>query len=138
MGGWLLSDLPGGREELLAKLSPALRDFVAELEPLEDQVIALDQPTAAFGMQIGFTSIIERLRDASGRFVGAVHLNKPAVPMGTLFLLTATGDLGHFERMQQLAAAGRRSAAILFVDLEGSAPLAKSLPTRPTSGWCVV
>jgi class 3 adenylate cyclase len=49
--------------------------------------------------------------------------------MNTLFLLTAPGDLGHFERMQQLASAGRRPAAVLFVDLEASAPLAKRLPT---------
>jgi class 3 adenylate cyclase len=129
LGGWLVADLAGGRDELRARVHPELSDLVDELRPQGDEVIALEQPTTSFGMRVGFASIVARVRDPSGRFVGAVHLNKPALPMGTLFMMTASGDVGHFQRMQQLAAAGRRSAAILFADLEGSTPLAKTLPT---------
>jgi len=49
--------------------------------------------------------------------------------MSVLATLGAMGDLAHFERMQSVAAAGRRPAAILFADLEGSSTLAKRLST---------
>jgi class 3 adenylate cyclase len=49
--------------------------------------------------------------------------------MNTIGMLAGAGDLGHFARMRQLASAGRRPAAVIFADLEGSAPLAKRLPT---------
>jgi class 3 adenylate cyclase len=49
--------------------------------------------------------------------------------MSVLATLTAQGDLRHFERMQSVAKAGRRPAAILFADLEASSPLARRLST---------
>ena len=58
-----------------------------------------------------------------------MQVTKPALAMGTIAMLTAAGDLGHFSRMQQLATAGKRPAAVLFADLEGSTQLAKRLPT---------
>src|SRR3954465_639284 len=100
LGGWLLADLPGGRDELRGRVHPQLRDLVDEVKPDDDEALVYVQPTttSSFGGRIGFTSVVVRVRDASGQCVGAVHLNKPAVPMRTLFMLTAAGDLGHFER----------------------------------------
>jgi len=49
--------------------------------------------------------------------------------MSLLATLAAQGDLEHFERMQSVAKAGRRPAAVLFADLESSSPLAKRLST---------
>jgi class 3 adenylate cyclase len=129
LGGWLLSDIPGGREALRQMVHPALRDVVDELEPNDAQAIAWEEPMIAFGNRIGATYMWIRVHDDSGRFVGTLSWTKPAVPMRTLFMLAASGDVGHFERMQQLATAGRRPAAILFADLEASTPLAKRLPT---------
>jgi class 3 adenylate cyclase len=43
--------------------------------------------------------------------------------------MAAMGDLRHFERMQAVAKAGRRPAAMLFADLESSSPLARRLST---------
>src|SRR5262249_3801065 len=108
---------------------PILRDIVDELQPSDEPAIAFETPTTSFGSRIGSTTVYERVRDETGRRLGIVAVVKPAVGMNTLFLLTAPGDLGHFERMQQLASLGRRPAAVLFVDLEASAPLAKRLPT---------
>jgi class 3 adenylate cyclase len=127
VGPWLLGDL--GRSVLREMVHPIFRDIVEDLEPRDGAALALDRPTTSYGSSIGSTAVYERVRDSTGRVVGTVIVSKPAVGMNTLFLLTAPGDLGHFERMRRLAAAGRRPAAILFADLEGSAPLAKRLPT---------
>jgi class 3 adenylate cyclase len=56
-------------------------------------------------------------------------LAKPQVGMNTIAMLTASGDLDHFQRMHGLGTASRRPAAVLFADLEGSAQLSKRMPT---------
>jgi class 3 adenylate cyclase len=73
--------------------------------------------------------LVERIRDASGRTVGTNVLFTTAVGMSTVGVAAAIGDLGHFERMQLVANAERRPAAILFADLEGSSALARRLST---------
>jgi class 3 adenylate cyclase len=85
--------------------------------------------TEAFGSGIGATLVAQRVRVSSGQIVGTVFIVKPAVGMNMIGMLAGAGDLEHFERMRQLAVAGRRPTAVLFADLEGSAPLAKRLPT---------
>lgn len=129
LGPWLLTDIPGGRDALREMVHPILRDLVDTLEPADHAAVTFELNTASFGSSIGTTNVYERVRDATGRVVGTVSISKPAVAMSTLFLLAAAGDLGHFERMQRLAAHGRRPAAVLFADLEGSAQLSKRLPT---------
>jgi class 3 adenylate cyclase len=128
-GGWLLGDVPGGRDALRDMVHPALLDLVDELEPNDEWVMSWEEPMIAYGRRIGVTHMWVRVHDDAGRFVGTLALTKPGVPMRTLFMLAAAGDVGHFERMQLLARAGRRSAAILFADLEASTPLARRLPT---------
>jgi class 3 adenylate cyclase len=49
--------------------------------------------------------------------------------MATLGSITSMGDARHYRRMLQVAKAGRRPAAILFADLEGSSPLSRRLST---------
>jgi class 3 adenylate cyclase len=127
VGCWLLADF--GRDALRELVHPIFRDLIDDLEPRDGAALALERPTTAYGSSIASTAVYERVRDSTGRVVGTVIVTKPAVGMNTLFLLTAPGDLGHFERMRQVAAAGRRPAAVLFADLEGSAALAKRLPT---------
>ena len=70
-----------------------------------------------------------RIRDERGQFVGTMVQVMTAVGMSTIGAVAALGDLGHFERMQRVARAGRRPAAILFADLEGSSSLARRLST---------
>jgi class 3 adenylate cyclase len=129
VGGWMLVDLPGGREALREMVDPRLRDLVDDLEPCDDEAIAWELPTTSFGGQIGYSGVGQRVRDSSGRVIGTVFVNKPVVGMTTIGMMTAAGDLGHFERMRQLAHAGRRPAAVMFADLEGSTLLSKRLPT---------
>jgi class 3 adenylate cyclase len=126
---WLLMDIPGGRDALREMVHPILRDLVDEFDPKDTAAIGFAHPTMSFGSSVGTTHVYQRVRDATGRLVGTVSISKPAVRMSTIFLLTAAGDLGHFERMHQLATHGRRPTAVLFADLEGSAALAKRLST---------
>ena len=130
-GAWVLADTPGGLEALRELVDPRLRDIV-------DHLSASDRTFASSGGYAGYsfgggrapmdvTGI--RVRDVDGRLAGTVLLQKPHIAMSVLAALGAMGDLAHFERMQSVAKAGRRPAAILFADLEGSSPLAKRLST---------
>jgi class 3 adenylate cyclase len=135
----VLADVSGDRDALRDMVHPALRDLVDELEPCDDASIAYGLPSTHFGSRIGFAThfgsrigfatLYQRVRDASGRVVGGVCIAKPAVGMATIGMLTGAGDLGHFERIQHVTTAGKRPAAVLFADLEGSTQLAKRLPT---------
>jgi class 3 adenylate cyclase len=128
-GGWLLADIPAGRDALRGIVDPRLVDLVDELTPCDDDMMAYDMRTEAFGGGVGASMVVQRVRNATGHCVGTVFIIKPAVGMNTIGMLAGAGDLDHFARMHQLASAGRRPAAVLFADLEGSTPLAKRLPT---------
>ncbi len=129
VGGWVLSDIVGGRETITAMLHPALRDVLDEVEPSDAVATAWTAPAAYLGERVGVDYLAQRIRDATGRVVGTVLITKPAVGMLTVSMLCASGDLDHFHRMQQFGKAGRRPAAVLFADLEGSTQLSKQLPT---------
>jgi class 3 adenylate cyclase len=131
-GPWILADTPGGREELRERVDPTLRDMV-------DGISAVDAPPAAsFVMRGLYTAVGEgvdipntvlRLRDRAGEHAGTALISKPAVGMAVLGTMAAGADTRHFERMQQVAKAARRPAAVLFADLEASSPLARRLST---------
>jgi class 3 adenylate cyclase len=132
LGRWALADAPGGREELRELVDPRLRDLVDGLSPAED-LTAFTYVVPNFGMGASapsdFKWLVTRIHDASGQFVGIVLLTMTTAGMATLGALTSIGDLGHFKRMMGVAKAGRRPAAILFADLEGSSGLARRLST---------
>lgn len=73
--------------------------------------------------------MITRIRDDNGRLCGSVIVAKPTAGMSTLFGMVHDRDVPHLERMERLSRAGRRSAAILFADLEGSSSLSRRLST---------
>ena len=129
-GGWVLEDTAGGREALRALVDPRLHDIVDGLETT-DQTTASSTVYAGFGLG-GSRPIMDltgiRLRDRNGRLAGTAIIQKPHLSMSVL-AGHAQGDAQHFERMQSVASAGRRPAAILFADLEGSSPLARRLST---------
>ncbi len=129
VGGLMLTDTPGGREELRELVDPALRDIVDELTPAEGTMLSFT--TKGFGIAgAGDVPVIAlRIRDANGRLAGTALISKPAAGMAMLATMTFTADLGHVARMGRVAKAGRRPAAILFADLEGSSPLSRRLST---------
>ena len=129
VGAWVLADLQIERDELRERVHPALRDVVGEIKPTDSPAISYEFPTSVFGGEINAVVVQALVRDATGRVVGTVILNKPAVGMTTMAIMTAAGDLNHFNRMVQLGEARRRPVAVMFADIEGSTALSKRLPT---------
>lgn len=129
LGGCVLADTPGGRAELRALVDPSLRDAVDELSPAAPAASFFVGHGMGLDKAVGIHAMALRVRDHEGRLAGTVILTKPAVGMATIGALIAMGDPQHVERMQRVAKAARRPAAILFADLEGSSPLARRLST---------
>ncbi len=131
-GPWILADTPGGREELRERVDPRLRDMVDGISPAEAppavSFVMRGLYTAA-GEGVDIPNTVLRLRDRAGEHVGTALISKPAVGMAVLGTMAAGADTRHFERMQQVARAARRPAAVLFADLEASSPLARRLST---------
>ena len=132
IGDWVLADTPGGREALRSIVDSRLSDVV-------DQLVATQRTVASSsvhgGIGVGSSRpaldlTVTRIRDADGRLAGSAVIQKPHVSMSILATLGAMGDSQHFARMQNVSAAGRRPAAILFADLEGSSSLARRLSTE--------
>jgi len=129
---WVVADTPGGREALRALVDPRLGDIVDDCEPVELPPAATLRFRGIYtgaGAGVEILTNVLRLRDATGAVVGTAMVSKPALGMAALTRMTALGDLGHFERMERVAKAGRRAAAVLFADLESSSPLSRKLST---------
>ncbi len=75
------------------------------------------------------STLMLRINDDGGRFVGVVTFNRTAMPESLLTRL-GRGDQRLFERMDRVSEPGRRPAAILFADLEASGALSRRLSSR--------
>ncbi|MEA2235262.1 MAG: adenylate cyclase [Solirubrobacteraceae bacterium] len=131
LGPWLLADTRGGRVELRDVLDATHRDLIDAIEP-DDRLIVRSFPMPAYTVGGALAELLVtawRVRDAGGRLAGTVIQTIPTAGMTMLGTLATAGDAGHFARMQSVAKAGRRPAAILFADLEASSPLARRLST---------
>ncbi|HME05351.1 MAG TPA: adenylate/guanylate cyclase domain-containing protein [Solirubrobacteraceae bacterium] len=128
---YMLAATEGGPEGLRERVDPRLRDIVDRLSAADlVNALSLEYPAKhVAGMDVKITVTLIPVRDGDGQLVGTVMLSKPAASMAVLGTLGAGGDPRRFERMQQVAKAGRRPAAILFADLESSSPLARRLST---------
>jgi class 3 adenylate cyclase len=131
LGQLVLADTCGGLEELRQLVDPRLCDVVDALGPARRFVAGSGaiQGYGVAGSRPGLLATTLRLTDGDGRLAGTAIMLKPAASMSVLATATALGDLRHFERMQSVAKAGRRAAAMLFADLESSSQLARRLST---------
>ena len=130
LGPWALEDLGGDRDALTGSVVPELRDLVAALRPRAAPAVTYEQSsTGPYGGRADIPATALRIRATDGRLAGTAMLYKPRAGMSTLSTMASQGDLGHFDRMQAVAQAARRPAAILFADLEGSSSLSRRLST---------
>jgi len=130
LGGWVLADMPGGREPLAAALAPELRDLVPTLAPDPANAVTYRQTSTSIGRsRVAISATAVRIRRADGTIAGTALLYKPAAGMATLATLAIHSDLGHLARLHGMAVPARRPAAMLFADLEGSSSLARRLST---------
>ena len=130
LGGWVLADTPGGRDELRGVVAPSLREMVDRLSPTDAAAISGTAAAVGFAeIELDVPLFAFRIRDASGRLAGTAMITKPAPGMAMLGAMASMADLGHLERMQSVSVPARRPTAVLFADLEASSPLARRLST---------
>jgi class 3 adenylate cyclase len=131
LGPYMLFDASGDRDALRCNVDPGLADLVDEMEPVEPPPAwrGIEQVTKHAGTGAVNKVLYLRVRDHAGRPVGTVYLVKPRAGMSQLADAAAVADPDHLERMALVAQAGRRPAAVLMADLEGSSSLARRLST---------
>jgi class 3 adenylate cyclase len=129
---WMLADCPAGRDQLIEVIDPRLRDVLDGVSPDRSPAArslvwrGLYRPG---GPSFDLPTIWLRIHGPDGRFAGAVAVSKPGPGMHALATLAGAADERHLALMQEVAKAGRRPAALLLADLEGSSALARRLPT---------
>jgi class 3 adenylate cyclase len=127
LGGWMLTDM-GGIEALHGAVDPDLWPVVEELSPIDEEAITF----VAAGMGISQVNPIPcaalRVRRRDGALAGTLLIPRTQATMAQS-AFASMFDIGHLARVQQVAIAGRRPAALLFADLEGSSTLARRLST---------
>jgi class 3 adenylate cyclase len=130
VGSLVLADTHGGHDGLRELVDPMLHDLIDGLAPADPAALSGEiGATGPTGARAATPAMAWRIRDAAGRLAGTAFVFKPAAGMATLGMLATMGDVEHLERMLRVSMAGRRPAAVLFVDLEASAPLARRLST---------
>lgn len=130
VGGWVLADTPGGGAELRGLVDESLRAVVDELRPTDAAAVSgMAGATALYGSRMDVPTVGFRIREPSGRLAGSAVITKPAAGMAAISTMVSMADPRHLERASRVVQAGRRPAAILFADLEGSSPLARRLST---------
>ncbi len=129
----VLRALPGGIEAVRAVASPETLAVYEEPPdgPVPGYVIAGrgGQNIPELRRTLDIAAVWVVLRDPDGTIAGYAAIAKPALGGAVLGML-AMGDDANFARLARIAASpGKRPAAVMFADLEGSSRLARELPT---------
>jgi class 3 adenylate cyclase len=123
-------------------LEPGTADFERVFGPVAEEAAAMEPRRVplvwSVRMEFRHTERIRysggqqlvslRLTDTDGSFLGALRLSWPALS-GSVTGLLSRGDVSMYERIAQKSEPARRPAAVLFVDLEASGELSRSLPS---------
>lgn len=112
-----------------AAIPEPFADLLAQIEPADHQppvwTMTYDYVNPA-GEIAPATWIFSRLHDTDGSFLGAYSVFTPGL-RGRVMLMLSRGDEAMHERMARLAEPARRSAAILFADIQDSVTLSRGL-----------
>jgi class 3 adenylate cyclase len=123
-------DTPGGAERLRAMVEQATGRQMAPFEakrpsPMWARRIRLTLPgQPPFPVQF----VAARIIAEDGTFLGTAFVYGSVLPARLVALVTR-GNEAMFERMAALVEPGRRSAAVLFADLQASGTLSRRLPS---------
>ncbi|MCB0828467.1 MAG: hypothetical protein KDB62_06635 [Solirubrobacterales bacterium] len=140
---WRRQNLPILRR-YLGPDDPAFEEIFGELGPIAAEVEPADYVPRAWYDRVqlapdirfrkyvlGDSDMIQtRISDDSGSFIGIVVQYKVAGLPQSLLQRLGRGDPRLFERMERVSEPARRSAAILFADLEASGSLSRRLSSR--------
>lgn len=112
-----------------ASLPDHYTDLIGQVEPADHQP-PLWSTTYDYispnGDKGPVTWIIARLHDTDGTFLGAYSIFTPGL-RGRVMMMLSLGDEAMHERMARLTEPARRSAAILFADIQDSVTLSRGL-----------
>ena len=81
VGGWVLTDTPGGRDELRGIVDPVLHDMVETIEPHDEAAHWFAGAGTGIVETVGVHVFGFRIRDRGGRLAGTAMINKPAASM---------------------------------------------------------
>ena len=127
---FIAHDTPGGAEHVQALVEKVtgrpMHQIVAERPPaMWARRIRLTLPDhPPFPVQF----VATRLTAPDGTFLGTAYVYGSTLPARLVALVTR-GNEDMFERMANLVEPGRRSAAVLFADLQSSGTLSRRLPS---------
>jgi class 3 adenylate cyclase len=130
-GPYMLWSTPGGKTTIAELFGLEMDDPILQsIEPAPPP--PLFSTTVDFVQRdmppIGVSQLCIRVHDLEGAYIGNALVYGPALPARLLAFL-ARGDEEMYQRMGKLVDPGRRQAAILFADLEGSSALSRKLPS---------
>lgn len=141
---WFFHNAPIMRR-YLDPSDPDFEDVFGSTSPFAAEVPPIDRLPRAWHDRISFPSdrklrfqrsmlgdqndLALRINDDDGRFVGVMVLYRSVVPEELMQRL-GRGDPSLFERMDRVSEPARRTAAILFADLEASTALSRRLSSR--------
>lgn len=123
---YVMYDTGASVEELRALVRPEYFEALEGLEP--------EHPPMRWTFELrlrglgAVRALGSRLVGDDGELLGTVFLYSSPLPASILAFI-ASGDTRHFERLAQLVEPGRRNAAVLFADIEGSTDRSRRLPS---------
>lgn len=123
-------DTPGGAERVRELFTQATGQPAPPIEAAQPPPVWSAQITLTLPGQPPFPVqyIAFRIHDADGTFLGTGYFYGSTLPARLVALVTR-GNEKMFERMAALVEPGRRSAAVLFADLQSSGTLSRRLPS---------
>jgi len=129
IGGYLIEMTPGGLDGLRVVADSRVIGLLRNVAPEPPPAAWSARVDVQFGNRtVGNDVLMMRVQGDDSALAGFVSIAKPEVRAAVLGML-ALGDTRVFERMIGLAAPARHPAAVLFANLENSAPLARRLST---------
>lgn len=130
----LIQRTPGGREAMRQVLSTLLGPEAGSyVDRVPDRADPLWTTSVIFSSAdetapVKTSGLTAEIHDEDGRFLGIAAVFFAQLPFRLVSLL-ARGDEEALDRMARVAAPGRRSAAILFADVQSSGLLSRRLPS---------
>jgi class 3 adenylate cyclase len=121
-----LHDGPLSREELAGLVDERFRALVEEAEPRPAPPRWTLRLRVGAEDDVGVVALGERIVAADGRLLGNAFVYGSALPASVLWFV-GQGDRRMFQRLAELLEPGRRPAAVLFADMEGSTERSKRM-----------
>jgi class 3 adenylate cyclase len=123
---YALHDGPVTRDELATIVDDRFRAIVEQAVPAEPPPRWTLRLPVGGAEDVGVVALGERVVAADGRLLGNAFVYGSSLPASVLWFV-GQGDQRMFSRLAELLEPGRRPAAVLFADIEGSTNLSRRM-----------